>query len=74
MFYLLWNISPILVSIVSFFVYVARGNELTVSVAFTVRCLSRLHYAQINDDTPLVHRAFQYDSPTVRVLSQSLRT
>jgi len=38
MFYLLWTCAPILVSIVSFFVYVVQGNELTVSVAFTVCC------------------------------------
>ncbi|KAF8989421.1 multidrug resistance-associated ABC transporter [Cyathus striatus] len=35
LFYLLWTSSPILVSIVSFYTYVIRGNELTVSVAFT---------------------------------------
>jgi len=34
----LWNCAPILVSVVSFFAYVMSGNELTVSVAFTV-CL-----------------------------------
>ena len=31
-----WTCAPILVSIVSFFVYVAQGNELTVGTAFTV--------------------------------------
>jgi hypothetical protein len=36
MFYLLWTCAPILVSIVSFFVFVMQGGELTVSVAFTV--------------------------------------
>ncbi|KAF8890914.1 multidrug resistance-associated ABC transporter [Infundibulicybe gibba] len=35
MFHLLWTCAPILVSIISFFVYVMQGNELTVSVAFT---------------------------------------
>lgn len=36
MFYLLWTCAPILVSIISFFVYVMQGKELTVSIAFTV--------------------------------------
>ncbi|KIJ91359.1 hypothetical protein K443DRAFT_14463 [Laccaria amethystina LaAM-08-1] len=35
MFYLLWTCAPILVSIVSFFVLVMQGGELTISVAFT---------------------------------------
>lgn len=34
---MIWAVSPILVSIISFFVYVKQGNQLTVSVAFTVR-------------------------------------
>lgn len=36
-FSLIWTCAPILVSITSFFVYVARGNELTIGTAFTVR-------------------------------------
>lgn len=36
MFYVLWIYAPILVSIVSFFAYVAQGNVLTISTAFTV--------------------------------------
>lgn len=36
LFSALWTTAPILVSIISFCVYVMRGNELTVSVAFTV--------------------------------------
>jgi len=39
MFYVLWMCAPILVSIISFFTYVMLGNELTVSVAFTVSVL-----------------------------------
>ena len=35
-FSLIWTCAPILVSITSFFVYVARGNELTIGTAFTV--------------------------------------
>lgn len=38
LFYLLWSCAPILVSIISFFVYVMQGKELSVSIAFTV-CL-----------------------------------
>lgn len=37
MFYILWSSTPILVSIISFMTYILLGNELTVSVAFTVR-------------------------------------
>jgi len=36
MFYILWTAAPILVSIVSFLVYVLQGNELTIATAFTV--------------------------------------
>ena len=36
MFQLLWSCAPVLVSITSFLVFVLQGNELTVSVAFTV--------------------------------------
>ncbi|KAH7882505.1 hypothetical protein F5I97DRAFT_1905629 [Phlebopus sp. FC_14] len=35
MFSVLWTAAPILVSLISFFVYVYRGNQLTVAVAFT---------------------------------------
>ena len=34
-FYLLWTLSPVCVSIVSFTVFVVTGGKLTVSVAFT---------------------------------------
>lgn len=37
MFHALWSLAPVLVSTVSFAVYVALGNELTVATAFTVR-------------------------------------
>ena len=39
LFQLLWSCAPVLVSIISFLVFVLRGNELTVSTAFTVRLL-----------------------------------
>jgi hypothetical protein len=39
--HLLWICAPILVSIISFFTYIMLGNELTISVAFTV-CSNRL--------------------------------
>ena len=35
-FSLLWTTAPILVSVTSFFVYVAQGNALTIGTAFTV--------------------------------------
>ncbi|PFH46615.1 hypothetical protein AMATHDRAFT_154310 [Amanita thiersii Skay4041] len=34
-FYSVWGVAPVLVSIISLFVYVMQGNKLTVSVAFT---------------------------------------
>ena len=37
LFYLLWTCAPIFVSIISFMTYVMRGNQLTISTAFTVR-------------------------------------
>jgi multidrug transporter EmrE-like cation transporter len=36
LFQLLWSCAPVLVSITSFTVFVLQGNELTVSIAFTV--------------------------------------
>ena len=39
MFYLLWTYALILVSMVSFFVFVMQGSELIVSVPFIVRAL-----------------------------------
>lgn len=39
LFQLLWSCAPVLVSIISFLVFVLRGNELTVSTAFTVQLL-----------------------------------
>jgi hypothetical protein len=33
---LIWTSAPILVSLISFFTFVYQGNQLTVSVAFTV--------------------------------------
>lgn len=43
LFSALWTTAPILVSIISFWVYVMRGNELSVSVAFTVRSPLSFH-------------------------------
>jgi len=37
LFQLLWSCAPVLVSITSFLVFVLQGNELTVSIAFTVQ-------------------------------------
>lgn len=36
MFSLMWTLSPILVACIGFFTFVIQGNELTVSIAFTV--------------------------------------
>ncbi|KAL0574916.1 hypothetical protein V5O48_007038, partial [Marasmius crinis-equi] len=48
MFYALWMSAPILVSIVSFATYVAQGNELTVSKAFTAIALFGMIRAPLN--------------------------
>ena len=37
LFQLLWSCAPVLVSIISFLVFVMNGSKLTVSIAFTVR-------------------------------------
>lgn len=39
MFSLIWSMAPILVSVTAFFVYVMRGNQLTIGTAFTVSAL-----------------------------------
>ncbi|KAJ7104581.1 hypothetical protein C8R43DRAFT_1047311 [Mycena crocata] len=38
-FYCLWIVSPILISVISFFTYVMLGHELTISTAFTAIAL-----------------------------------
>lgn len=48
MFYLLWMCAPVLVSIFSFFVFTALGNELTVSVAFTSIALFNMVRTPLN--------------------------
>ncbi|KAJ2929604.1 hypothetical protein H1R20_g7490, partial [Candolleomyces eurysporus] len=48
MFSLLWTLAPILVSILSFFVYVWRGNELSVSTAFTSIALFNMIRTPLN--------------------------
>ena len=40
MFSMLWTVAPILVSVISFLVYVLSGHRLTIPVAFTVNVLS----------------------------------
>lgn len=46
LFQLLWSCAPVLVSITSFLVFVLQGNELTVSIAFTVRLFLCLYQFQ----------------------------
>ncbi|KAF9459383.1 multidrug resistance-associated ABC transporter [Collybia nuda] len=48
LFYILWTCAPILVSIISFSVYVMQGNELTISVAFTAIALFNMIRAPLN--------------------------
>ncbi|PIL29150.1 ATP-binding cassette transporter [Ganoderma sinense ZZ0214-1] len=47
-FSLLWTTAPILVSVTSFFVYVAQGNELTIGTAFTAIALYQMVRAPLN--------------------------
>ncbi|PFH45713.1 hypothetical protein AMATHDRAFT_158119 [Amanita thiersii Skay4041] len=48
LFYLLWTLAPILVSIISFFVYVIQGNQLTISVAFTsIALFNMIRYTRL---------------------------
>jgi len=65
MFYLLWSCAPILVSIISFFVYVMQGKELSVSIAFTVRPIMSGRNVVIDCDRHQVDRAVQHDQITV---------
>ncbi|KAF5391763.1 hypothetical protein D9757_001642 [Collybiopsis confluens] len=48
LFYVLWQSTPILVSIISFMCYVLLGNELSVSVAFTAIALFNLIRTPLN--------------------------
>ncbi|KAG5653253.1 hypothetical protein H0H81_001510 [Sphagnurus paluster] len=48
LFYVLWTCAPILVSVISFFVYVAQGNQLTIPVAFTSIALFNMIRAPLN--------------------------
>ncbi|KIM37758.1 hypothetical protein M413DRAFT_448273 [Hebeloma cylindrosporum] len=48
LFYLLWTCAPILVSIISFMTYVMRGNQLTISTAFTAIALFNMVRAPLN--------------------------
>jgi hypothetical protein len=61
MFSLIWVSSPILVAVLSFFVYVVQGKELSVSIAFTVRFFT---WCQLRGAVVLmvgeVNHAFQY--------------
>ncbi|KAI8989077.1 multidrug resistance-associated ABC transporter [Trametes punicea] len=47
-FSLIWTCAPILVSVTSFFAYVAQGNELTIGTAFTAIALFQMIRAPLN--------------------------
>jgi ABC-type multidrug transport system fused ATPase/permease subunit len=58
LFQLLWSCAPVLVSITSFLVFVWQGNELTVSIAFTVRlfiCANPKSDQICSGDCPVQH-------------------
>ncbi|KAI0749063.1 hypothetical protein C8Q74DRAFT_1374158 [Fomes fomentarius] len=48
LFSLIWTYAPILVSVTSFFVYVAQRNELTIGTAFTAIALYQMVRAPLN--------------------------
>ncbi|KAI0752843.1 multidrug resistance-associated ABC transporter [Daedaleopsis nitida] len=48
LFSLIWICAPILISVTSFFVYVAQGNELTVGTAFTAIALYQMVRMPLN--------------------------
>ncbi|KAG6855558.1 hypothetical protein H0H87_001039 [Tephrocybe sp. NHM501043] len=48
LFSLLWTSAPILISIISFWAFVAQGNELTIATAFTAIALFNMVRAPLN--------------------------
>ncbi|KAK2461323.1 hypothetical protein APHAL10511_006850 [Amanita phalloides] len=48
LFFLLWALAPVLVSILSFLAFVGQGNQLTISVAFTSIALFNMIRAPLN--------------------------
>ena len=65
MFYLLWTLAPILVSIISFFAYVMQGKELSVSIAFTVRPIMSSRDVKTDCGYHQVDRVVQYDQDAI---------
>ncbi|KAH7909133.1 ABC transporter type 1, transmembrane domain-containing protein, partial [Hygrophoropsis aurantiaca] len=59
MFSALWTSAPILVSLISFFTYVYRGNELTVSTAFTAIALFQMIREPLNIVPSFIVQALQ---------------
>ncbi|KAH7911841.1 hypothetical protein BJ138DRAFT_1125686, partial [Hygrophoropsis aurantiaca] len=59
MFSALWTTAPILVSLISFFTYVYRGNELTVSTAFTAIALFQMIRQPLNIVPSFIVQALQ---------------
>jgi hypothetical protein len=68
MFYALWAMAPIFVSVVSFAVYVINGNELSVAKAFTVRIPRRGFRVEGDADARrnAGHRAIPDDTRTAQ--------
>ncbi|KAI0065886.1 multidrug resistance-associated ABC transporter [Artomyces pyxidatus] len=48
MFSMVWSCAPVLVSVISFLVFVMQGNELTVSIAFTAIALFNMIRTPLN--------------------------
>ncbi|KAH7922269.1 P-loop containing nucleoside triphosphate hydrolase protein [Leucogyrophana mollusca] len=59
MFSALWTSAPILVSLISFFTYVYRGNELTVATAFTSIALFQMIRQPLNIVPSFIVQALQ---------------
>ncbi|KAL1733355.1 hypothetical protein EV714DRAFT_246810 [Schizophyllum commune] len=67
MFYMLWAIAPILISVTSFFVYVATGHKLTVSTAFTAITLFNMIRQPLNTIPTMIVQILQCNVALKRI-------
>ncbi|TRM65424.1 hypothetical protein BD626DRAFT_454236 [Schizophyllum amplum] len=59
LFYMLWAVAPILISVTSFFVFVATGHKLTVSTAFTAITLFNMIRQPLNTIPTMIVQILQ---------------
>ncbi|KAL1748165.1 hypothetical protein HDZ31DRAFT_30137 [Schizophyllum fasciatum] len=67
MFYMLWAIAPILISVTSFFVYVATGHRLSVSTAFTAITLFNMIRQPLNTIPTMIVQILQCNVALKRI-------